>query len=85
MESGVRSSNSSSAATAANKKASNMAQVKDGPGVIKVEGETYFIYRLQMVVESYGFFPLFVNIYFLLIRESASLKFGIRLPTNHLF
>lgn len=37
VESGVRSSNSSSAATAANKKASNMAQVKDGPGVIKVE------------------------------------------------
>ncbi|KAE7995238.1 hypothetical protein FH972_000058 [Carpinus fangiana] len=32
VESGVRS-----AATAANKKASNVAQVKDGPGVIKVE------------------------------------------------
>ncbi|KAB1221705.1 Transcriptional adapter ADA2b [Morella rubra] len=39
VESGVgRSSGSSAAATAANKKASNMAQVKDGPGVIKVEG-----------------------------------------------
>ena len=63
MESGVRSSNSSSAATAANKKASNMAQIKDGPGVIKVEGETYFIYKLQMVVESYGFFFPFLLIY----------------------
>lgn len=41
-----RSSGSSAAATAANKKASNMAQVKDGPGVIKVEGVTH---NLQIV------------------------------------
>jgi hypothetical protein len=46
VESGVRS-----AATAANKKASNVAQVKDGPGVIKVEGVTHIIYRLQIIVD----------------------------------
>ncbi|KAG6695556.1 hypothetical protein I3843_09G104700 [Carya illinoinensis] len=37
VESGVRCSGSSAASTAANKKASNIAQVKDGAGVIKVE------------------------------------------------
>ncbi|XP_021831703.1 transcriptional adapter ADA2 [Prunus avium] len=36
-ESGLRSSGASVAAAAGNKKPSNMAQVKDGPGVIKVE------------------------------------------------
>lgn len=46
VESGVRS-----AATAANKKASNVAQVKDGPGVVKVEGVTHIIYRLQIIVD----------------------------------
>ncbi|KAF5472679.1 hypothetical protein F2P56_009373 [Juglans regia] len=37
VESGVRSSGSSAASTAANKKASNIAQVKDGNGVVKLE------------------------------------------------
>lgn len=41
-ESGLRSSGASVAAAAGNKKPSNMAQVKDGPGVIKVEGDTKF-------------------------------------------
>ena len=55
MESVVRSRSSSSAATAAKKKAFNITQVKDGPGFIKVEGETHFIYRFQMVDGSYPF------------------------------
>ena len=45
-----------------------MTQVKDGPGVIKVEGETHFIYRFQMVDGSYPFFSFLLFLFsFLLI------------------
>ena len=46
------------AATATVKKASNMAQVKDGPNVVKVEGEIYtsFYCRLQIIADDSFFF-----------------------------
>ena len=48
------------AATATVKKASNMAQVKDGPNVVKVEGEIYtsFYCRLQIIADDSFFFLL---------------------------
>lgn len=42
-ESGIRSSGSNTSATTSVKKASNISQVKAGPGVTKVEGVVYDI------------------------------------------